>query len=51
MLDKKKFFLNFAVLTGKIYLCWSLFLIKLHPFSPVILLNRDSNAGVFIGIR
>ena len=30
---KKRFLKNFAIFTGK-HLCWSLFLIKLHSFSP-----------------
>ena len=44
----KKGVLNFfANFTGK-HLCWSLFLIKLQAFSPVHLLKRDSNEGVFL---
>ena len=33
---------NFASFTGK-YLCWSLFLIKMHVFRPVTLLKRDQH--------
>ena len=38
---------NFSNLTGK-RLGWSLFLIKLKPWRPATLLNRDSNTGVFL---
>ena len=39
---------NFSGFTGK-HLC-SLFLIKLEAWRPAILLNRDSNTGVFLWI-
>ena len=40
---------NFEELTGK-HLCQSLFLIKVAGFRPATLLNRDSDAGVFLSI-
>ena len=40
---------NFAILKGK-HLSWSLFLIKLQALSPVVLLKRDPNSGVFLRI-
>ena len=40
---------NFVTFTGK-YLCRSLFLIKFQAWTPVSLLTRDSNAGVFLWI-
>ena len=44
---KKAALKNFAVVKGK-HLCWSLFLIKLQAFRPVILLKRDFNTSVFL---
>ena len=40
---------NFAIFKGK-HLSWSLFLIKLQASSPVALLKRDSNLGIFLWI-
>ena len=40
---------NFAIFAGK-HLCWSYFLIKLQAWRFAILLKRDSNTGVFLGI-
>ena len=39
---KKAVLKIFAILTGK-HLCWILFLTKLQPFRPVILIKKDSN--------
>ena len=44
---KKAVLKNFAIFTWK-HLCWSLCLIKLHPFTSVTLLKRNSNTGVFL---
>ena len=44
---KEKF--SQEIITGK-NLCWSLFLVKAQVFTPVILLKRDSNTGVFLWI-
>ena len=42
---KKVAFKNFAILTGKC-MCWSLFLIKLQAFRP--LLKTDSSTDIFL---
>ena len=34
-----------------VYLCWSLFLIKLAGLEPWNILKRDSNTGVFLSMR
>ena len=40
---------NLAILIGK-QLCWSLFLINLEVYKPATLLQRDSDASVFLWI-
>ena len=47
MFWKRRVLKYFAIFTGK-HLCWSLFLIKLHPWMASTLLKRDSNTGVFL---
>ena len=46
---KKAILKNFAILIGK-HLCWSPFSIILQAYKPTILLQRDSNTGVFLWI-
>ena len=38
---------NLTILIGK-QLCWSLFLINLEVYKPATLLQRDSDASVFL---
>ena len=47
MFFKTGFFENFAIFTWK-HLCWSLFLIKLKAFRSETLLERESEADVFL---